>query len=113
MYDLLQLEQILPVGMRSDGDQILILAENTAPSPVRCEKCGYAPLYKHGKRRYTYADTPIHGKPVKVEIETRRYRCKACGTVVSVSSPSLDDKRVATRRLVQHVQDRCFETTFT
>ena len=113
MYDLLQLEQIRPIGMRGDGDQILILAENTAPSPVRCEKCGHAPLYKHGKRRYTYADTPIHGKPVKVEIETRRYRCKACGTVVTLSSPSLDDKRVATRRLVQYVQDRCFETTFT
>ena len=113
MYDLLQLEQILPIGMRGDGDQILILAENTAPPPVRCEKCGHAPLYKHGKRRYTYADTPIHGKPVKVEIETRRYRCKACGTVVTLSSPSLDDKRVATRRLVQYVQDRCFETTFT
>ena len=113
MHDLLQLEQIRPIGMRGDGNQILILAENTALPPVRCEKCGHAPLYKHGKRRYTYADTPIHGKPVKMEIETRRYRCKACGTVVTLSSPSLDDKRVATRRLVQYVQDRCFETTFT
>ncbi|WP_419606683.1 transposase, partial [Thiolapillus sp.] len=53
------------------------------------------------------------GKPVKVEIETRRYRCKACGTVVTPSSPSLDDKRVATRRLVRYIQDRCFGTTFT
>ena len=112
MYDLLQLEQIYPVGMRDDGDRILILAENTAPPPVRCEKCGHAPLYKHGKRRYTYADTPIHGKPVKVEIETRRYRCKVCGTVVTLSSPSLDDKRVATRRLVRFIQNRCFEMNY-
>ncbi|WP_419600419.1 ISL3 family transposase [Thiolapillus sp.] len=113
MYDLLQLTQIRPIGMRDDGDKILIFAENIATPPDRCDKCGNAPLYKHGKRRYTYADTPIHGKPVKVEIETRRYRCKACGTVVTLSSPSLDDRRVATRRLVQYIQDRCFGTTFT
>ena len=113
MYDLLQLEQIQPIGMRDDEGQILIIAENIASPPEQCEKCGNSPLYRHGKRRATYADTPIHGKPVKVEIETRRYRCKACGTVVTPSSPSLDDKRVATRRLVRYIQDRCFGTTFT
>ncbi len=113
MHDFLQLTQIRPIGMRDDGDKILIFAENIASPPDRCDKCGNAPLYRHGKRQYTYADTPIHGKPVKVEIETQRYRCKACGTVVTLSSPSLDDKRVATRRLVQYIQDRCFGTTFT
>ena len=113
MDDLLQLEQIQPVGMRDDGNQILIFAENIAPPPEHCKKCGNTSVYRHGKRQYTYADTPIHGKPVKVEIETQRYRCKACGTVITPSSPSLDDKRIATRRLVQYVQDRCFGTTFT
>ncbi|WP_457670007.1 ISL3 family transposase [Thiolapillus sp.] len=113
MYDLLQLDGVMPIGMREEPGYLLVIAESILPPPQICENCGHSPLYKHGKRRYAYADTPVHGKPVKVEIEHQRYRCKACGTVVTPTSDSLDEKRVATKRLVHYVQDRCFGTTLT
>lgn len=114
MIDLLQLEGVSPSGQRDvDDGGLLIIANAVVDAPRQCPTCGNAPVYKHGKRLYQYADTPMRGKPVKVEIERQRYRCKACGTVTTPDIPSLDDKRVATRRLVEYVQGRCFGTTFT
>lgn len=113
MIDLLQLDGVDPIGQKIEDGTLLILANGIVDAPKQCPACGNAPLYKHGKRKYQYADTPMHGKPVKVEIERQRYRCNACGTVVTPDIPSLDDKRVATRRLVEYIQGRCFGATFT
>lgn len=113
MIDLLQLEGVCPCGHRADNDHLLIIANADVAVPDRCPACNNPQVYKHGKRLYQYADTPMHGKPVIVEIERQRYRCKSCGSVITPTIPSLDDKRIATRRLVEYVQGNCFNNTFT
>ncbi len=110
--DLLLLEGVRPLGSRDEDGVLVIVAEGTVPAPTQCPVCG-KPLYKHGRRTCQYADTSMHGKPVRVEIERQRYRCKACGKVITPNIPSLDDKRIATKRLVQYIESQCFSRTFT
>ncbi len=111
--DLLLLKGVKPLGTRDEGDHIKIVAEASVSPSERCFECGHQPLYKHGKRTYQYADIAMHGKPVKVEIERQRYRCKACGKIETPPIESLDDKRIATRRLIRHIESKCFSNTFT
>lgn len=111
--DLLLLEGVQPLGMKDEGSYIKIVAEAAVPPPECCPNCGHKPLYRHGRRSYQYADTSMHGKPVKVEIERQRYRCKACGRIETPAIASLDDKRIATKRLVRHIESKCFANTFT
>jgi transposase len=113
VIDLLQLDGVSPIGQKFEEGNLLIVADSIVAAPLQCTSCGNSPVYKHGKRKYQYADIPMRGSPVTVEIEKQRYRCRACGTVITPEVPSLDDKRVATKRLVEYIQGRCFGTTFT
>jgi transposase len=113
MIDLLQLQGVKPIGQRIEDDTLLILAESNVPEPESCSGCGSKPVYKHGKRKHVYADTPMHGMPVRVEIERQRYRCQSCGTVIVPNIPSFDEKRIVTKRLIDFIQGRCFNNTFT
>ncbi len=108
--DLLQLTNIRPLGVREEGQGLIIVAENTT-SPQSCPKCGHEHLHRYGTRKATYTDTPIYGRPTKIELEVQRFRCKRCKAVLQAESPDLDDRRNATRRLIRYVQDRCFDTT--
>ncbi|RME58123.1 ISL3 family transposase, partial [Candidatus Parcubacteria bacterium] len=109
--DLLQLANIRAVGLREEERGYVIVAENTT-TPQSCSKCGHTDFYRHGTRTVTYADTPIHERPTRLELEVQRFRCKQCGAVTTAESPDLDDRRNATRRLIEYVQNRCFDTTF-
>jgi len=96
-----------------DGEYLIVLAEADVPAPERCPQCGHKPLYKHGRRTYQYADTNMGGKHVKVEIERQRYRCTGCGKIETPAIPSLDEKRIATKRLIRYIESKCFSRTFT
>jgi len=109
--DLLQLKNIRAIGLKEGGKGYIIVAENITP-PDRCPRCEYEAFYRHGTRTAVYTDTPIHGKPTRVELDVQRFRCKNCGAVTNAESPDLDDRRNATRRLIEYVQNRCFDTTF-
>lgn len=113
MIDLLQLDGVSPVGQRSEKDHLLIIADSIVTAPAICPSCDNPSVYKHGSRIYRYADTPMRGQPVRIEIKRQRYRCQECGTVITPDIPSLDDKRLATSRLVDYIRGRCFNTTFT
>jgi len=110
--DLLLLKGVAPLGTRDEGDFIKVIAEAGVLPPEQCPECGHKPLYKHGKRKYQYADTAMHGKAAKIEIERQRYRCKACGKIETPAIESLDDKRIATKRLISYIESKCFSSTF-
>lgn len=113
MIDLLNLPGVKPVDIRNDGPGIIISAI-TAESdrPAVCETCG-GPMYRHGTRTNTFADTALHGRPAKIEITRHRYRCPACRKIVTPQLSFLDEKRHATKRLVQAIHARCLTNTFT
>lgn len=111
MLDVLSLPGVQPVDLRSENGIITIVAEVDEPEQPACPSCG-SPLYRHGRRPIAFADTPLQMQPVRLEISRPRYRCTACRKTLTVDLPFLDEKRHATRRLVEAIRQRCLGTTF-
>lgn len=111
MLDLLDLPSIRPVDLQSAHGVITIVAEVIDTDPPACPKCG-GPVYRHGRRKIAFADTPQQMQPVRLQIERPRYRCDQCRTTLTFELPFLDEKRRATRRLVEAIRARCLGMTF-
>lgn len=92
------------------GDHYQVEAEGGV-APTACPTC-HSALYRHGSQRQTYIDTPMHGKRVVIEIDRKRYRCKVCGKTLFEPLPAMDSKRLATTRMVQHIERHCLRKTF-
>lgn len=82
--------------------------------PPVCPGCGLvAPkLYKFGTLHPEFADVPHHGRPTLLVVERQRWRCRECGKTFQHPVDELDERRMATRRLVEYVQKRSSEDTF-
>ncbi|MEI7614783.1 MAG: ISL3 family transposase [Betaproteobacteria bacterium] len=111
MIDLLRLPGIIPTNFCDDENTLVIqaVAEDSQVPP--CPTCGKG-MFRHGKRVHVFTDTPIEMRPVRIEITRQRFRCGTCGKLVTMELPFLDDKRRATRRLVDSVRERCLSKTF-
>ena len=72
-----------------------------------------ANLYKHDNREQLYMEFPIHGKRVGLLMKRRRYRCRECNqTFWERLDHTIDDKRSATKRLVEYVENQSLKRTF-
>lgn len=111
MLDLLNLPGIRPVDLQSSQGVITIVAEVIESDLPVCPECG-KPLYRHGHRKIAFADTPQQMQPVRLEIDRPRYRCDACRKTLTLDLAFLDERRRATRRLVDTIRERCLGTTF-
>ncbi|WP_197513424.1 ISL3 family transposase [Acidihalobacter aeolianus] len=108
--DILNLPQLRAREIEENGDHYRIKAEGMV-EPTACPLCASS-LYRHGTQPQTYMDTPIHGKRVALDIQRRRFRCKNCGKTLFEPLPDIDDKRLATTRLVKYVETHCLRKTF-
>lgn len=99
---------------KENGHDMVIVADHTA-APAVCIRCGVIDpkVKKYGTQRQTFMDTPIHGKRAAIEIARQRYKCLECGKTFQQQLPDMDEKRTMTRRLVEYVQRRSLERTFT
>jgi transposase len=73
-------------------------------------------LYQHDKRKQQFADLPIQGNRVQIRVMRQRYRCKQCRRIAFQDlpdSPPLDEKRLATKRLVTYIERQSLKHTFT
>lgn len=111
MLDLLNLPGVKPVDLHTGNRSITIVAEvNDGESPA-CPDCN-KPMYRHGRRTNVFADTPMQMQPVRLEISRPRYRCTTCGTMITPELSFLDERRRATKRLVDAIRERCLGMTF-
>lgn len=110
MPDFLHLPNLRTLSAQDVGDRYLVEAEGGVV-PTACPSC-HNPLYRHGSQRQTYFDTPMHGKRVVIEMDRKRYRCKVCGKTLFEPLPAMDSKRLATTRMVQHIERHCLRKTF-
>lgn len=110
MPDFLHLPSLRTLTAQDLGDHYQVEAEGGV-APTACPTCR-SPLYRHGSQRQTYLDTPMHGKRVVIEIDRKRYRCKICGKTLFEPLPAMDSKRLATTRMVQHIERHCLRKTF-
>ena len=111
MFDLLNLPDVKPVDLHMGSKAITILAELVDAEWPQCPDCA-KPLYRHGRRSNVFADTPMQRQPVRLEITRPRYRCDNCGKTVTPELLFLDEKRRATKRLVDSIRQRCLGMTF-
>lgn len=111
MLDLLNLPGVVPVDLRTGGNSIVVAANVDDGELPQCPECAKA-MHRHGRRMNTFADTPMHMQSVRLEISRPRYRCKSCGTMITPELTFLDEKRRATKRLVDAIRERCLGMTF-
>ena len=111
MFDLLNLPGVKPVDLHYGNRMITVVAE-VLESPIPpCQECG-GPLHRHGRRTNVFADTPMQMQPVRLEVSRPRYRCIACSKISTPDLLFLDERRRATKRLVDAVRQRCLGMTF-
>ena len=111
MLDLLNLPGVEPADLRCEEGVITVVANAVDGSPPKCPECA-RPMYRHGKRTSIFADTPLQMQPTRLEIVRPRYRCDACGKMMLPELSFVDERRRATRRLVDAIRERCLSTTF-
>ena len=111
MIDLLNLPGVKPVDYFSQKHGLTVVAEALDGDLPSCPDCTKA-MYRHGKRSNIFADTPMQMQPVRLEIFRPRFRCDSCGKMFSPELTFLDEKRRATKRLVDAIRERCLDMTF-
>lgn len=111
MLDLLNLPGIKPVDMYKDSKALIIVAEPESVEVPVCGDCNI-PMHKHGTRKNKFSDTPLYMEPVRLEIKRPRFRCESCGKMAMPELSFLDDKRRATKRLVDVIRQQCLSMTF-
>lgn len=111
MFDLLNLPGVKPVDLHYGNRVITVVAEVLDGPMSLCPECG-GPLHRHGRRTNIFADTPMQMQPVRLEISRPRYRCITCAKISTPDLLFLDERRRATKRLVDAVRQRCLGMTF-
>lgn len=111
MFDLLNLPGVKPVDLHYGNRMITVVAEVLEGPVPSCQDCG-GPLHRHGRRTNIFADTPMQMQPVRLEISRPRYRCITCSKISTPDLLFLDERRRATKRLVDAVRQRCLGMTF-
>ena len=111
MFDLLNLPGVKPVDLHYGNRMITVVAEILEGPIPSCQECG-SPMHRHGRRTSTFADTPMQMQSVRLEISRPRYRCIKCSNISTPDLLFLDERRRATKRLVDAVRLRCLGMTF-
>jgi hypothetical protein len=80
-------------SVREDAAGFVVEAQYRT-EPSGCPACGRCPpeetrLFGHGNRTLEVVDRDRHGRPVRVVVTRRRYRCASCGHVFSPTPPGL------------------------
>ncbi|GFN32392.1 ISL3 family transposase [Paenibacillus xylaniclasticus] len=110
--DILNLPHLRVIDVKENEYDYGIHAETVLDSELRCPQCGFTEHHKHGIIKQMFWDIPMHGKRVGIWIKRQRYKCKSCSSTFMEPLPDMDDKRTATRRLVEHIERESLETTF-
>ncbi len=94
MSDLLSLPDIKTIEPPQENETDMMFKVEAVGPPERCPECGFDKLYKHSSRNQLIMDLPIRLKRVGLHLNRRRYKCRECGSTISV-----DEKRSMTKRL--------------
>lgn len=109
--DILGLPHLQVLHMEDHGDHLRVQVASRG-TPTVCPTC-HASLHSHGSKPQQYIDTPMHGKPVMLDMSRRRFKCTACGITLYEPVPDIDSKRMMTQRAVRYVEATCTKHTFT
>ena len=81
--------------------------------PDFCLKCGVVGnLYKHGTTNTTYLDCPMWGRPARLLVKVRRYRCRDCAGTFLQPLVGIDAARRMTLRALEYIRQQSMRDTF-
>lgn len=109
--NILNLPQYRILRVEETGYDLHVTAEPTADTSS-CPHCHCAHLTSWGTRKQVFKDLPRHDKRVSIHIDTRRFRCQACGKTFSQSLPMLAENRMMTDRLARWIGQQALKRTF-
>jgi transposase len=100
---------------RLENDHDRIVPAEYGVIPTVCVRCGVSEprLKKHGILEQLFMDTPAQGKRVGIKVRRQRFQCCECRKTFFQPLPDMDEKRQMTRRLLDYIQRRSLERTFT
>ncbi len=84
----------------------------TRVSIDKCPHCNTPGAVGFGRRKQQIRDLPMHGKRTTIYVNTRRYRCKACGKTFYEHLPYIEEGKTMTRRLVKWICEQAINRTF-
>lgn len=88
------------ISSYEEADVMRLTAETTA-QPTACPKCGtIGEFVGIGRLKQPIRDTSLHGLPVVIEMQRRRFKCRACSQTFLEPLDWLHEERRMTRRLV-------------
>ena len=95
-------------------NEVLVVGMECIPLPKHCPYCKSTKLTKWGKRDQSICDIPRHGHPVRLQIETKRFRCReeSCSKTFSQDLPSIAEGRAMTKRLMRWIGEQGLNRTF-
>ena len=108
---ILNLPGLETIQIKETNRHYQITAKATNP-PAYCPNCSRTELVSFGSRDKFYFDTPIHSKQTGIMVKRSRYSCKACSKTFTESLSMMDEKRSATRRLVDYIEKNSLKKTF-
>lgn len=112
MSDALDLPNWRYIDKRQDDLGTEIHAEYTI-DPDFCLKCGVVGnLYKHGTTNTTYLDCPMWGRPARLLVKARRYKCRDCSGTFLQPLGGIDAARRMTLRALEYIQQQSLRDTF-
>lgn len=109
--DVFNLASLKVTKVETAAEDMTITAESMH-QPTTCDRCGSGELVRFGTRAQRYRDLPIHCKRVEITVNRQRYRCNGCKAILMDSLPDMNEKRVATTRLIKHVQTAAIKKPF-
>lgn len=102
----------LKVIEREELDENYVVHARSISPSRSCSECGALNTVIIGKVIQPYADTPMHGKTVKIKFERKRLRCKDCGKTCFESLNWLSNDFRMTKRAEEYVMKRCGKVPF-
>ena len=110
--DILNVPSLKVTEVHENEHDYYITAEVRLP-PFACPACGCKPnLYRFGMKKQLLMDLPIRAKRVGITLQRQRYRCRECGVTFLEPLADMDEKRLATKRLVSYIEKQSLKRTF-
>jgi transposase len=99
------------ISIEDRSSEYLIEAEKSTIQRV-CLHCGRNQVYRHGRKRQIFLDTPVHGKRSALLVHRRRFLCQSCHCSFLEPLAEMHPAHFMTTRLVSYIEQQALRHTF-
>ncbi len=108
----LNLHNVQVLACNENGKEYMVRASSVEPQRA-CPECPSEEVIGFGTKEQKIMDLPMHGKQVGINFIRQRFRCKACEYTFYEPIYFADEKRHATRRFVERLEEQTLRRSHT